>query len=144
MKMEISSDSLWACVIKAIHGVEVGLDLKGCNCHGVSSSIISSYPMLHEYNMILINMLCHKVGDGSSIHFWKENWNDNGHLMSSFNHLFHLYVNVDCFLSDRRINEAWVWNWKRQIMGSRNEVALALLVSELGQVHLSDSRDSWR
>ncbi|GJS47551.1 hypothetical protein Tco_0597672 [Tanacetum coccineum] len=28
-------DSIWARVIKAIHGVEAGVDLMGCNCNGV-------------------------------------------------------------------------------------------------------------
>ncbi|GKA40384.1 hypothetical protein Tco_0732977, partial [Tanacetum coccineum] len=100
---------------KAIHGGEAGLDLKVCNCNGVWSSIISSYAMLHERNILPINTLCRKVG------------ND---------------LNVDCLLSDRRFNNAWVWNWKRQVMGSRNEAALALLVSELGQVQFSDRPDS--
>ncbi|GJT66330.1 RNA-directed DNA polymerase, eukaryota, reverse transcriptase zinc-binding domain protein [Tanacetum coccineum] len=104
-----------ARVIKVIHGRETGLDLKVCNCNGVWSSIISSYAMLHERNILPINTLCRKVG------------ND---------------VNVDCLLSDRRFNDAWVWNWKRQVMGSRNEAALALLVSELGQVQFSDRPDS--
>ncbi|GKA42376.1 RNA-directed DNA polymerase, eukaryota, reverse transcriptase zinc-binding domain protein [Tanacetum coccineum] len=137
-------DSLWVWVIKAIHGGEACLDFKGCNCNGVWSSIISSYAMLHERNIIPINTLCRKVGDRSTIRFWKDNWNGNGHLMSRFNRLCHLNVNVDCLLSDRRINDAWVWNWKRQVMGSCNEAALALLVSELGQVQFSDSPDSWR
>ncbi|GJY34547.1 hypothetical protein Tco_0419016 [Tanacetum coccineum] len=137
-------DSLWVRVIKVIHGGEAGLDLKGCNCNGVWSSIVSSYAMLHEHNILPINTLCRKVGDGSSIRFWKDNWNGNGPLMLRFNRLCHLDVNTDCLLLDRRINDAWVWNWKRQVMGSRNEAPLALLVSELGQVQFSDSPDSWR
>ena len=101
-------DSLWARVIKAIHGVEAGLDLKGCNCNGVWSSIISSYAMLHDCYILSINSLSRKVGNGSSIRFWKDNWNGNGPLMSRFNRLYHLDVNVVYFLSGRRINEARV------------------------------------
>lgn len=138
-----NSDSIWARVIKAIHGVEAGLELKGCNCNGVWSSIISSYAMLHGCYILSINSLSRKVGNGSSIRFWKDNWNGNGPLMSRFNRLYHLDVNADCLLSDRRNNEAWVWNWKRQVLGSRNEASLALLVSELGQVQFLNSPDSW-
>ncbi|GJR63456.1 RNA-directed DNA polymerase, eukaryota, reverse transcriptase zinc-binding domain protein [Tanacetum coccineum] len=138
----VTPDPFQQLVIKAIHGGEAGLDLKGCNCNGVCSSIVSSYAMLHERNILPINTLCRKVGGGSSIRFWKDNWNGNGPLMLRFNRLCHLDVNTDCLLSDLRINDIWVWNWKRQVMGSRNEAALALLVSELGQVQFSDSPDS--
>ncbi|GKA63453.1 hypothetical protein Tco_0763059 [Tanacetum coccineum] len=101
-------DSLWIRVIKAIHGGESDLDLKGCNCNGVCSSIVSSYAMLHECNILPINTLCRKVGGGSSIRFWKDNWNGNGPLMLRFNRLCHLDVNTDCLLSDRRIKDIWV------------------------------------
>ncbi|GJY29953.1 putative RNA-directed DNA polymerase, eukaryota, reverse transcriptase zinc-binding domain protein [Tanacetum coccineum] len=74
----------------------------------------------------------------------KDNWNGNGPLMLRFNRLYHLDVNKDCWLSDRRVHDAWVWNWNRPISGSRNEAALALLVSELGHVIFSDRPDSWR
>ncbi|GJQ99216.1 RNA-directed DNA polymerase, eukaryota, reverse transcriptase zinc-binding domain protein [Tanacetum coccineum] len=139
-----SPDSLWARVVKVIHGAETVFDLKGCSCNGVWSSIISSYAKLHDQNIIPENTLCHNVGDGSSILFWKDNWNGNGPLMLRFNRLYHLDVNKDCRLSDRRVHDAWVWNWNRPIIGSRNEAALALLVSELGHVIFSDRPDSWR
>nr|GEW54617.1 RNA-directed DNA polymerase, eukaryota, reverse transcriptase zinc-binding domain protein [Tanacetum cinerariifolium] len=49
-------DSLWARVIIAIHGMEAGLDLKGCNCNGVWSSIISSYSLLHVRNFLPLGL----------------------------------------------------------------------------------------
>nr|GEX27658.1 hypothetical protein [Tanacetum cinerariifolium] len=55
-----------------------------------------------------------------------------------------LDVNNDCRLSDHRVHDAWVWNWNRPIIGSRNEAALALLVSELRHVIFLDRPDSWR
>ncbi|GKC76718.1 RNA-directed DNA polymerase, eukaryota, reverse transcriptase zinc-binding domain protein [Tanacetum coccineum] len=57
--------------------------------------------------------------------------------------LYHLDTNADCFLSDRRVNNSWIWDWKRQVLGSRNEANLEDLVSELGQVQLIDKPDSW-
>nr|GEU51569.1 RNA-directed DNA polymerase, eukaryota, reverse transcriptase zinc-binding domain protein [Tanacetum cinerariifolium] len=114
-------DSLWARVIIAIHCVEAGLDLKGCNCNGVWSSIISSYSMLHDCNFLPLGNLCRKVGNGTSIRFWKDSWNGNGSLMTRFNRLYHLDSNKDCLLSDRNVNGSWVWSWKMQVVGSRNE-----------------------
>ncbi|GJX24024.1 RNA-directed DNA polymerase, eukaryota, reverse transcriptase zinc-binding domain protein [Tanacetum coccineum] len=137
-------DSLWAQVIVAIHGVEAGADLKGCYCNGVWASIISTYSMLHNRNLLSMNTLSHKVGNDFSIRFWKDSWNGNGTLMSRFNRLFHLDTNEDWLLSDRRVNDSWVWNWKKQVEGSRNEAALDSLLSDLGQVQILDEPDSWR
>nr|GEY45812.1 RNA-directed DNA polymerase, eukaryota [Tanacetum cinerariifolium] len=61
-----------------------------------------------------------------------------------FNRLYQLDANEDCLLSDRRINNSWVWNWKRQIEGSRNEAVFASLVSNLDQVQLLDEPDAWK
>ncbi|GJX21137.1 hypothetical protein Tco_0223814 [Tanacetum coccineum] len=54
-------DSLWARVIIAIYGVEMGLDLKGYNFNGVWNSLTSSYYMLHYRNFLLMNTLCRKA-----------------------------------------------------------------------------------
>nr|GEX23871.1 hypothetical protein [Tanacetum cinerariifolium] len=89
-----------------------------------------------------MNTLCRKVGNGLSIRFWKDAWNGGGTLISRFNRLFHLNTNEDCLLSYRRVNDSWIWNWKRQIEGSRNEAALGSLVSDLVQVQLFDGPDS--
>ncbi|GJU02683.1 hypothetical protein Tco_1113021 [Tanacetum coccineum] len=72
--------------IGTIHGVEAGLDLKGCNCNGVWYSIISSYSMLHDRNFLPMGTLCRKVDE-----------------------------NEGCLLLDRSVNGSWVWNWKRQV-----------------------------
>ncbi|GJY49892.1 RNA-directed DNA polymerase, eukaryota, reverse transcriptase zinc-binding domain protein [Tanacetum coccineum] len=137
-----NSDSLWARVIIAIHDVEAGLVLKGCNCNGVWSSIISSYSLLHDRNFLPLGTLCRKVGNGTSIRFWKDSWNGNGPLMTRFNRLYHLDANKDCLLSDWNVNGSWVWSWKRQVVGSQNEVALNILVSDLGLVQLGDRVDN--
>ncbi|GKC82244.1 hypothetical protein Tco_1137961, partial [Tanacetum coccineum] len=58
--------------------------------------------------------LRHEVVGGLSIRFWKDNWVGNGPLFSS-----------------------------RQNIGSRNEAALKDMVSELGQVYLSNLPNAW-
>ncbi|GJY90367.1 hypothetical protein Tco_0505563 [Tanacetum coccineum] len=100
---------------------------------------ISTYSMLHGRNTLPINTLSRKVGNGSSIRFWKDPWNGNGILMTKFNRLYHLDANADCFLSYRRVNNSWVWDWKRQVLGSRNEATLEDLVSVLGQCNFLTS-----
>nr|GEW74981.1 copia protein [Tanacetum cinerariifolium] len=78
----------------AIHEAKAGTDLKGCYYNGVWASIVLTYSILHNRNLIPMNTLCRKVGNRFSIHFWKDAWNGGSTLMS------------------------------RQIEGSRNEAAL--------------------
>nr|GEU63742.1 RNA-directed DNA polymerase, eukaryota, reverse transcriptase zinc-binding domain protein [Tanacetum cinerariifolium] len=52
--------SIWARVIVVIHGAKAGTDLKGCYCNGVWASIISTYSMLHNRNLIPMNTICRK------------------------------------------------------------------------------------
>nr|GEZ75021.1 RNA-directed DNA polymerase, eukaryota [Tanacetum cinerariifolium] len=103
--------SLWARVVKVIHGAEKVFDLKGCSCNGVWSSIISSYAKLHDQSIIPKNTLCHNVGDGS----WKDNWNGNGPLMLRFNRLYQLDVG-------KRIGTCYVIMWV-MVLGKSNDIA---------------------
>ncbi|GKE09575.1 RNA-directed DNA polymerase, eukaryota, reverse transcriptase zinc-binding domain protein [Tanacetum coccineum] len=84
------SDSLWARVVKAIHEDDTGMELKGCKVSGKWANIVDSFSMLHSKDIILLHTLRHNVGNGSSIHFWKDNWIGNGPLSTRYNRLFHL------------------------------------------------------
>ena len=92
-------DSLWARVIVAIHSVEAGIDLKGCKCSGVWASIISTYSMLHQRNLLSMSALSLKVSNGLSIWFWKDPWNGNGTLMSRFYRVYLIDEYMGCFVT---------------------------------------------
>nr|GEZ75175.1 RNA-directed DNA polymerase, eukaryota, reverse transcriptase zinc-binding domain protein [Tanacetum cinerariifolium] len=81
---------------------------------------------------------CKSRGNGSSIHFWKDNWVGNGPLNLRYNRLFHLDSNANCLLSERISNDNWSWNWNRKILGSRNEEALEAMISEVGHSNVSN------
>nr|GEV51368.1 hypothetical protein [Tanacetum cinerariifolium] len=68
-----NSDILWDYVIKAIHGIDAGMDGKGAKP---------------------------KVGCGSSTHFWMDDWVGNGLLHLRYNILFHLDSNPKCVIRD--------------------------------------------
>ncbi|GKA14978.1 putative RNA-directed DNA polymerase, eukaryota, reverse transcriptase zinc-binding domain protein [Tanacetum coccineum] len=105
------SDSLWARVVKAIHGDDTGMELKGYNSSGTWANIVDSFSMLHSKDIIPLHTLRHKVGNGSSIRFWKDNWIGNGPLSTRYNRLFHLDANPNCMLADRVSDDTWTWNW---------------------------------
>ncbi|GJV28939.1 hypothetical protein Tco_1385387 [Tanacetum coccineum] len=136
------SDSLWARVVKAIHGDDTGMELKGCKVSGKWANIVDSFSMLHSKDIIPLHTLRHKVGNGSSILFWEDIWIGNGPLSTRYNRLFHLDANPNCMLADRLSQDTWSWNWKRHL-GSRNEESLEILKTEIGRVQVNDCPDSW-
>ncbi|GJU60060.1 RNA-directed DNA polymerase, eukaryota, reverse transcriptase zinc-binding domain protein [Tanacetum coccineum] len=76
----LDKEALWVRVIKAIHGDEAGFDFQGCNSNSIWSVIISSFSSSHDRDIITSDSLFRKVGNGSSIRFWKDNWDGNGPL----------------------------------------------------------------
>ncbi|GKB55344.1 hypothetical protein Tco_0906097 [Tanacetum coccineum] len=112
-------DSIWARVIVAIHGVEAGVDLKGCSCKGVWASIISTYSKLNNSNILPISALSRKVGNGFSIRFWKDHW--NGEL---------IILGFGIGRGKSRAPEM--------------KMFFASLVSNLGQIQLLDEPDTWK
>ncbi|GJT94912.1 hypothetical protein Tco_1090430 [Tanacetum coccineum] len=133
----LSIDSLWVRVIKAIHGDEASFELEGCNSSGICSSIISSYSTLHARDIIPSSSLCRKAGDGMSIRFWKDNWDENVPLCSRYNRLYHLDSNANCLLADRFSNDTWIWNWNRQSIESR-VAPLDVRISEIWHISFNN------
>ena len=104
-------------MVKAIHGDEAGIDLSGCNTVGVWAGIVGSINHLHSSGIVPLNSIRFKVGDGSSIRFWKDTWLGDAPLYIRYNRLFHLDNNKDCFIRQRINNGSWDWNWSRPITG---------------------------
>ncbi|XP_071708684.1 uncharacterized protein [Rutidosis leptorrhynchoides] len=98
---------------------------------------------LHDKGYLPNNVIRAKVGNGQSIHFWKDNWLGIGPLKDKHGRLFHLDQDEDCSLADRVDNENWRWVWRRDI-GSRNSRLLDELVMVLGNPELSNSSDKWQ
>ncbi|GJU23110.1 hypothetical protein Tco_1156452 [Tanacetum coccineum] len=61
--------ALWVHVVKAIHGEETCIDIRGCHTNGVWASIVGSSFHLHSSGVVPLNSIHFKVGDGSSIRF---------------------------------------------------------------------------
>nr|GEW20439.1 reverse transcriptase domain, reverse transcriptase zinc-binding domain protein [Tanacetum cinerariifolium] len=67
-------NALWVHVVKAIHGDEACIDIRGCHTNGVWAGIVGSILHLHSSGIVPLNSIHFKVGDGSSIRFWKDTW----------------------------------------------------------------------
>nr|GEV28407.1 RNA-directed DNA polymerase, eukaryota, reverse transcriptase zinc-binding domain protein [Tanacetum cinerariifolium] len=84
------------------------------------------------------------LASGLKINVSKSNVDGLGVNSHDINVLAHdTDANADCLLSNRRVNDSWIWNWKRHVEGSRNEADLDSLVSDSGEVKILDEPDSW-
>nr|GEW25967.1 RNA-directed DNA polymerase, eukaryota, reverse transcriptase zinc-binding domain protein [Tanacetum cinerariifolium] len=52
-----NSNVLWVHVVKAIHGDEAGIDIRGCHTNGVWSSIVGSIFHLHSSGIVPLNSI---------------------------------------------------------------------------------------
>ncbi|GJS43872.1 RNA-directed DNA polymerase, eukaryota [Tanacetum coccineum] len=102
---------IMARMVKAIHGDDIGMELKGCKFSGTWANIVDSFSMLHSKDIIPLHTLRHKVGNGWSIRFWKDNWIDSWHWNGADDGVFsvnvtHLHVD-NCILPSLIPSTRW-------------------------------------
>ncbi|XP_071719302.1 uncharacterized protein [Rutidosis leptorrhynchoides] len=125
-----SPNAIWSSIIAALYGVNAGLDGKPICCKGIWYNIVNSFSKVRNKGLLPSNVLRVKVGDGSSIKFWKDNWTGNGPLKEKYGRLCHLDEEEDCLLMDRCNSQGWQWAWIRDI-GPRNKAKLLDLINEV-------------
>ncbi|GJZ67405.1 hypothetical protein Tco_0630645 [Tanacetum coccineum] len=115
-----SPSALWVKVLKAIHGDEVGIELKGCQTNGLWARI---------------------VGDGTMVQFWKDTWLGDSPLCYHFNMLFRLEKNQNCLIRDHIDNGHWMWDWSRPVNGGRSQADFNNLLVEFGALDIKVDSD---
>ncbi|XP_071694446.1 uncharacterized protein [Rutidosis leptorrhynchoides] len=110
-RFHTSVNSLWAMVLKAIHGYTAGLDGGSVATNGLWSNIVKCFDNAKHSGYLPSNALRVKVGDGRSFSFWKDNWKGDGTLKDKYGRLFRLDSNADCSISDRLQDGCWSWAW---------------------------------
>ncbi|GJY93555.1 hypothetical protein Tco_0509337 [Tanacetum coccineum] len=137
-----NTNLLWGCLIKSIHGVEAGLDEKGCKSTYLWSRIVGTFYYLHFSGAIPRGTLKYRVGCGTKVRFWKDVWIGDVPLKEKYNRLFHLDRNGDCVIRDQICNDVWSWDCCRQDLGSRNNEALVSLLSDIGNIVVDSGIDT--
>ncbi|GJW19403.1 RNA-directed DNA polymerase, eukaryota, reverse transcriptase zinc-binding domain protein [Tanacetum coccineum] len=137
-------NSLWACLIKAIHGEDGGLISTHYSMHGTWANVVSTIHDLHNSNIIPNNSIRIKLGCGSKVRFWKDVWLGDSALYQRYNRLFRLDVNEDCYVADRWSNNRWNWHWRRHIEGGRIGDMFTDLTAQIQQIELTSDEDSWQ
>ncbi|XP_071687390.1 uncharacterized protein [Rutidosis leptorrhynchoides] len=135
-----STNDMWVKVIKAIHGD----CFEKVNGSSPWANIVSTCCKLTTDNIIPQNLFYWHVGNGQKNAFWSDPWCGLVLLRDRFNRLYHIDVNKEDKVADKRVNDSWNWSWARENIGSRNLAALDLLTCEFESMLFSDREDYWK
>ncbi|GJW17823.1 putative RNA-directed DNA polymerase, eukaryota, reverse transcriptase zinc-binding domain protein [Tanacetum coccineum] len=125
-----------------IHGDEACIDIRGCHANGVWASIVGSIFHLHSSGIVPLNSIRFKVGDGSSIRFWKDTWLGDDPLYIRYTRLYHLEKNKDCFIQQRIANGSWFWDMSRPVNVGRTKVEFDALIFDIASLEPEELVDS--
>ncbi|GKB99552.1 RNA-directed DNA polymerase, eukaryota, reverse transcriptase zinc-binding domain protein [Tanacetum coccineum] len=71
-RMTSNDKALWVKVIKSLHGQEGGFGLHNNGSNGIWAKIVGSSNYLHSNNILLSDSIRFRIGNGTSIRFWKD------------------------------------------------------------------------
>ncbi|GKE00383.1 RNA-directed DNA polymerase, eukaryota, reverse transcriptase zinc-binding domain protein, partial [Tanacetum coccineum] len=106
-------NALWVHVVKAIHGDEADVDLRGCQTNRIWASIVGTISHLHSSGIVPLNF----------IHF----------------KLSHLANNKDCFIRQRIVNGSWDWDWSRPITMGGTKTEFDNLILDIASLESDES-----
>nr|GEV99606.1 protein root hair defective 3-like [Tanacetum cinerariifolium] len=106
------------------------------------ASIIGLIFHLHSSGIVPINSIRFKVGDGSSIRFWKDTWLRDDPLDIRYNRLYHLEKNKECFIQQCIANGSWFWDWSRAVNVGRTKAEFDALISYIVSLKPEELVDS--
>nr|GFB79631.1 RNA-directed DNA polymerase, eukaryota, reverse transcriptase zinc-binding domain protein [Tanacetum cinerariifolium] len=96
--------SLWARVVRAIHGENGGVNKVVSGSNSCWRNIVKEVLALQDQGIIFFEYMKLKVGDGSSKIFWEDNWIAGGALKDRFPRVYALET---CKQADRYV---WTLN----------------------------------
>ncbi|XP_071741932.1 uncharacterized protein [Rutidosis leptorrhynchoides] len=107
-RFNLNFNGIWVNVVAAIHGRDGCLDGQNGQKLGIWSNMVKHYVAAQNSGLIPFHPIRVKMGNGSKTKMWKDTWLGNEPLCSRFNRIFHLDVDPDCFVADRRSNNSWL------------------------------------
>ncbi|GJV62328.1 RNA-directed DNA polymerase, eukaryota, reverse transcriptase zinc-binding domain protein [Tanacetum coccineum] len=146
-RFHTESHSLWHQIITSIH------DPSGGFGSTVRQPVSPWWPISNLNNSIssvginLNSLFTCKVGTGSSIAFWHDNWIGPSDLKSVYPRIFAFEINKECRISDRCFTlnglTHHVWAWRRVVRDGHEMDQLRDLLGLLNNFCPSNSPDSW-
>ncbi|GJS08175.1 RNA-directed DNA polymerase, eukaryota, reverse transcriptase zinc-binding domain protein [Tanacetum coccineum] len=136
--------TLWARVIKAIHGGD-GKIGKTVN-HSFPSiwlNIIQEVDVLKSQGIDIASFIKPKCGDGKNTSFWNVAWRGDVMFKDLVPRLYMLESMKDIQVATKLSHEDLEWSFRRKPRGGVEQVQMSLLKEKIEGCTLSDLKDSW-
>nr|GEX13776.1 RNA-directed DNA polymerase, eukaryota, reverse transcriptase zinc-binding domain protein [Tanacetum cinerariifolium] len=106
-------------------------------------AIMHSIHGLKNQGMDLLSMCTRTIRNGLSTHFWEDTWCGIQPLKLQFPHIYMLETVKNCFLVSRVSLVDWNLVLRHEPRGGSESAQLNALKDAIGNVCLSDKKDSW-
>ncbi|GKB66637.1 RNA-directed DNA polymerase, eukaryota, reverse transcriptase zinc-binding domain protein [Tanacetum coccineum] len=136
---------LWIRVIKCIHGATGGIN-NASNSNIKNStwnSIIAAINGLKAKGIDLVSYCSRKIGNGADSSFWYDTWCGNQSLKVMFPRIYNLETVKDCSIASRLNLQDLTSVLRRHPRGGVESVQFDGLKAAIGNITLSEHRDSW-
>ncbi|GJY38021.1 RNA-directed DNA polymerase, eukaryota [Tanacetum coccineum] len=135
-------NSLWARVIKAIHGADgnIGSNRRvgGQSCW---TSIIQEMKSFSNKGCDFSKYIRIKVGDGVSTLFWEDKWNEEGILRDLFPRVYALDLNKSINVAAKLSHPCFSYSFRRSPRGGTEMIQFLKVVELVSKVNLDTNSD---
>ncbi|GJT88088.1 RNA-directed DNA polymerase, eukaryota [Tanacetum coccineum] len=137
-------NSLWARVIKAVHGKDgsIGVNVKNVS-NSVWLNIIREINVLSEKGINLMNQLRIKLGNGEMTHFWDDNWCEGGRLKDRFPRVYALEECKDITVGSKLAQPSITQSFRRMPRGGVEQMQVDDLINLVQNISLIPMQDRW-
>nr|GEU36442.1 RNA-directed DNA polymerase, eukaryota, reverse transcriptase zinc-binding domain protein [Tanacetum cinerariifolium] len=136
--------SLWARVIKAIHGIDGNIGrVPRDGYNSCWSNIVKEVKYLSEKGIDLMKYLCIRVGNGGKTSLWEDIWRVDGRLRDKFPRIYALESCKSITIGDKLAQPSLQFSFRRMPRGGVEQEQYELFVQEMQQIILTSLEDRW-
>ncbi|GJV69144.1 RNA-directed DNA polymerase, eukaryota, reverse transcriptase zinc-binding domain protein [Tanacetum coccineum] len=129
----------------------LGLNVRGVGvgCYSTSNRFgrygAANDKVNHEStNIDLLSMCSRKIGNGVHTRFWEDIWCGDQPFRLRFPRIFLLEIDRECLVANQIHLSDWSSVLRRALRGGAESSQFDSLLAAIGDVDLSDQRDSWK
>ncbi|GJT01134.1 RNA-directed DNA polymerase, eukaryota, reverse transcriptase zinc-binding domain protein [Tanacetum coccineum] len=140
----VNGSSLWSRFIRAIHGIQGGLDNPlPFSKRTPWTDIVSEVRKLSNKGIDLLSHIKKNVANGETTSFWEETWLGDSPLKHAYPRLYSLELNKHISVASKFSDGSLIASFRRPPRGGVEADQLQQLISDTSLVTLHNANDRW-